>query len=489
LTSLHIGFVSQGWAPDVGGIESHTSDLVRELLELGHRVSAICLDYTGKAEPFGTTRTTVGGVEVTRMSYGYHDHDSLAKVVRNRSAEQVFAAWLDEVEPDVLHVHHLTGFGLGVLTTAKSRGVKQLMTLHDYWPICPRGQMFRVDNVNCEGIDPTACGTCLAKSFPHVMPSGRGKHYGPYDSVDENGNPSGEPEQLEADDAVVASRRTEFALHCLHHADLLATPSARTRDIYIAAGLHPDELTVVENGIDVQGLRFEVDSLKSCLRPRSEVRLGILGTVLPSKGVLELAQVFAELKAEGRATNLVLEIHGHMPSYHGDSTYVESLLVLDEQTPDLHVMGPFGHGALGTLLSRLDGVAAPSRWEEVFGLTVREARAAGLPVLVSDAGGLPSVADGGAGLVVSRDDRQAWKDAIALFAEDDAQRAAWANSSAPVWSAGQMAVEYVELYRSMLSKDEVAQEVPGPAEPAAEVEVPQETKLQSKADKSSQAGS
>ncbi len=454
MISLHIGFVSQGWAPDVGGIESHTSDLVRELLKLGHRVSAICLDYTGKTEPFGTTRTTQSGVEVTRMSYGYHDHDSLAKVVRNRDAEQVFAAWLDDVQPDLLHVHHLTGFGLGVMTTAKSRGVRQLMTLHDYWPICPRGQMFRVDNVNCTGIDPTACGKCLSKSFPHVMPSAGAKHYGPYDSVDEDGSATGLPEQLAADDAEVSSRRTEFALHCLHHADLLATPSARTREIYIAAGLHPDRMTVVENGIDVEGLRFEVESLKNAMRPQEKVRLGVLGTVLPSKGVLELAQAFAELKAEGRAPNLVLEIHGHMPSYHGDTSYVESLIALDKETPDLEVKGPFGHGALGTLLSRLDGVAAPSRWEEVFGLTVREARAAGLPVLVSDMGGLPSVVEGGAGLVVPWDDRQAWKDAIALFAEDTAQREAWAASTAPVWTAEQMAGQYLELYRSMLAMED-----------------------------------
>ena len=460
MTSLHIGFVSQGWAPDVGGIESHTSDLVSELLKRGHRVSALCLDYTGKAEPFGTTTTIQGGVELTRMSYGYHDHDSLAKVVRNRKAETVFAAWLDDVGPDLLHVHHLTGFGLGVLTTAKSRGVKQLMTLHDYWPICPRGQMFRVDNVNCMGIDPTACGKCLAQSFPHVMPSAGAKHYGPYDSLDDNGVPTGKAEQLASDDTVVASRRTEFALHCLHHADLLVTPSARTREIYIAAGLHPDKLTVVENGINVDGLRFEVESLRSAMRPREKVRLGVLGTVLPSKGVLELAQAFAELKAEGRAPDLVLEIHGHMPSYHGDNSYVESLIALDKVTPDLEVKGPFGHGALGTLLSRLDGVAAPSRWEEVFGLTVREARAAGLPVLVSDMGGLPGVVDGGAGLVVGRDDRQAWKDAIALFAEDTAQREAWAASSAPVWTAEQMAGEYLELYRSMLATDAPALDEP-----------------------------
>jgi glycosyltransferase involved in cell wall biosynthesis len=447
---LHIGFVAQGWSPGVGGIESHTADLVRELQKLGHRVSALCLDYSGKAEAFGTTSEWVSGVEVTRMSYGYHDHDSLSKVVRNRAAEDVFGAWLDRVKPDLLHIHHLTGFGLGVIWTAKARGVKQVMTLHDYWTLCPRGQMFRTDGHVCLVLDPDLCGACLAKSFPHVMPSAGALSYGPFDGLDRDGNPNGEPEGLEASDSAVAARRTEFAMHCLAGVDLLTTPSARTREIFCGVGLAPEKITVVENGIEISEIRHEVNRQRATLPERVGVRLGIVGSVLPSKGVLELALAYAQLRKEGRAGSLTLEVHGNMPPYHGDSTYGERLLELASQTPGLEVVGPFGHGGLAAILSRLDGVAAPSRWEEVFGLTVREARAAGLPVLVSDAGGLPGVVGGGAGLVIPRDNQAAWVDALDVFANDTEQRNRWASYPAPLQSSSEMALAFEGLYRSIL---------------------------------------
>lgn len=449
MSSIHIGFVAQGWSPDIGGIESHTADLVRELQLLGHRVSALCLDYSTKAEPFGVTKEVVQGVEVTRMSYGYHDHDSLSKVVRNRDAEGVFDAWLDHAKPDLLHIHHLTGFGLGVLATAKARGVKQVMTLHDYWSLCPRGQMLRTDGVVCSGLDPALCGACLAKAFPHLMPSTGARSFGPYDATDSHGRAMGEAEQLEGSDEIVAARRTGYALQALAGVDLLATPSARTRDIYCAAGLPSERIVVVENGIDVEGLHDEVASLRRDVQGDEFVRLGVIGSVLPSKGVLELAEVYAALRSAGRAPNLILEIHGNMPPYHGDSSYVIRLQALAEKTEGLEIRGPFAHGGLAAILSRLDGVAAPSRWEEVFGLSVREARVAGLPVLVSDAGGLPEVASGGAGLVLPREDRAAWREALLLFAGDAEQRRAWADCPAPVHTAKSMALAYEALYQSL----------------------------------------
>ena len=465
---LHVGLVAQGWEPDVGGIESHTHDLTRELSARGHRVSALCLDYTGRAEPYGIAIEDRPQARVTRMTYAYHDHDHLGMVVRNREAERVFSDWLERERPDVVHVHHLTGFGAGVLACARAHGVPTVMTLHDYWPLCPRGQMVRVDGDLCEGLDPHRCAACLRTCFPHLFPSTGGQALGPCDGLGAAGEPTGEPEQLGGEgldgedlDALAAERRTDFAIDSLLLADQLVTPSARTAEIYGELGgprgLTRDRIEVVENGIDVGGLAREVRRLRTAVRQgltscaEPDLKLGIVGSVLPSKGVLELCEAYAEAREDARVGKLTLHVHGNLPPYHGDDSYVRALRALARETPGIEIHGPFEHGGLARILADLDGVAAPSRWEEVFGLTVREARAAGLPVIVSDAGDLPAVTDGGkAGLVVARKDRQAWRDALERFATDPHGRAAWGAHATSPRTAREMARQLEGIYRRVV---------------------------------------
>lgn len=436
---MDVGFVCQGWFPDVGGVESHAFDLARALATRGHRVHVLCLDYSPDKEPYTTTDSEVEGVSVRRMAYLYQDQSALVDMVHNDRANDVVLAWLAETPCDVIHVHHLTGFGLGALGAIHDVGQPLVMTLHDYWALCPRGQMLRHDGVICRVPEPEPCATCIASSWGHLMPSGGGRAEGV----------GAEPVE---GDVGAAAARTAYALECLAQPNRLFTPGHRAREVFLRAGLAPDSIEVVENGIDVEGLAAAVAELRAAAGPRGDgvVRLGVLGTVLPSKGVLELARAFQRAAAPG----LELHVHGALPSYHGDTGYVEALQALAAEVDGLHVHGPFESGDLPRVLAGLDGVAAPSRWEEVYGLTVREARAAGLPVLVADAGDLPAVAAGGAaGLVLPPEDEDAWVEALGRFARDDEARAAWSRAEAPVHTSRAMMLQleraYVEVVRDV----------------------------------------
>jgi len=432
---LDVALLCHGWFPDVGGIESHTRELARELRARGHRVRALCLDYGEELEPYSVRREDVEGVDVHRMAYLYHDHRALADVVENRRAEEVAGAWLAKRRPDVLHVQHVTGFGIGVLRTAREAGIPTVATLHDYWSLCPRGQMMRDDLTVCERPEPAACGACLRATWPHLMPSGGGEARGP-DGRDVD------------DDEAAAAERTSFALKCLEHPRRLLTPSAAARDVYGRAGLAPERIEVCENGVETAHLAEEVARLRAT-RPRSdgEVRLGVLGSVLPSKGALELTLAFLEADVEGMA----LEIHGNLPSYHGDESYVDELQRLAEGNERVRLHGPYRFDRLAGILADLDGVAAPSRWVEVYGLTVREAAAAGLPVLVSDAGDLSAVAnEGRAGLVVAVDDHTGWVDALRRFGTDAEARRRWSEGAPRLRATREMVDQIEGVYREVV---------------------------------------
>lgn len=430
---LTLGLVGLGWYPDVGGVESHTRDLARELVRRGHRVRALALDMSAGLEPYSVATRELDEVRVTRMAYRFHDHRALADLVSSPRAETVARTWARAERLDLVHVHHASGWGLGILPALAAADVPAVMTLHDFWPLCPRGQMLRTDGEVCGEASPARCAPCLARTWPHLMPSGGGEAR------------AVGGEALGGDEPAAAAR-TASSLLALGTARRLFTPSHSTRAAYVRAGLDEGRIEVVENGVDVEELARAVAALRARAAPRTELRLGVLGTVLPSKGALELARVFVEARVPG----LTLEIHGALPGYHGDERYVEELRALAAREPLVRVHGPFDHRRLAEILATLDGVAAPSRWNEVYGLTVREARAAGLPVLVSDAGALPDVVEwGAAGLVVPAEDRAAWAAALRAFA-DPARRSAWAAHTKRPRSARAMTLQLERAYCEVL---------------------------------------
>jgi len=364
--------------------------------------------------------------------------------------------WITSKPTDVVHVHHLTGFGTSILEAIRELEKPVVMTLHDYWALCPRGQMFDTEGDVIRSLDNGHCGECLAKTWPHLMPSGGGEARGPQgDEV--------------AGDAGAASARTAFAIKCLESANRLFTPSAAAKQIYVDAGIAPEAIEVVPNGIEVKQLSASVRRQRAVLigqTTHAEIRLGVLGTLLPSKGCLELIRAFQEANVR----DLTLEIHGNMPSYHGDATYVEKIREIAGNDARIRVHGPYDHARLATIMATLDGVAAPSRWCEVFGLTVREARAAGLPVLVSNAGDLGSVAaEGKAGVVVEVDDHAGWVQALKTFA-DYKYRAAWRRHDTQPRSAYDMMLQLEDAYVKVLR--EVSGTEPRLRYPAGEPHTP-----------------
>lgn len=433
---MNVGILAMGWKPDVGGIPSHTDDLARELGRRGHQTFVLCLDTSGEREPFSVEDSIVDGVSVRRVAYAYGDHAKLFDLMSHRKLNDVVLGWMAETPCDVIHVHHLTGFGGGALRAVDDVGQPLVMTLHDYWMLDPRGQLFRPDGSRRAPNDAEALAQDLRETWPHLLPSGGAAAEGA----------DGETFDSDVD---VCRAYLDYSLGVLALPKRLVAPSRATAEVFERAGVPEGRIEVVENGVDATHLAEEVARLRGERASDAPVTLGVIGTVLPSKGVLELARAFVELDH----SELRLVVAGNAVPYHGDTRVIDALRELAEAHPRLELRGEFSRDELPSLLAELDGVAAPSRWDEVYGLTVREARAAGLPVLVSDIGALPAVADGGAaGLVVPADDPQAWREALARFADDAEARAGWAAHPSPVRSAAEMARELERLYADVVEE-------------------------------------
>ena len=375
-----IGLLCRGWDPDAGGVESHTLGIARSLVSLGVRVDVLCTDRNPNRPDYGIGDWVIGGVRVRRMNLPSASHRALESFDEDACVDARVREWLVHTQPDLVHVHHLSGFGFGALAEIERHGLESIVSLHDYWTLCPRGQMFSVSAEACASVEPAICSECIEHTWPGVT----------------------------APPASVV-QRLDRARHALQRARHLIVPSLAAGEILRGAGFGSLKFTCVPNGIDGVKLAEAVAHLRGGRAVGK--RVGVIGAVQPSKGVLELAQALMEVDDD----ELVLDVHGPLNDYHGSTVYTEALLDLAAKAGRIRLHGPFRAADLPRVLASIDALAAPSRWEEVFGLSAREARAVGLPVLAARRAGLGEWERTAGVTLVTGTSQEDWVQALSSF--------------------------------------------------------------------------
>ncbi len=435
--TLDILLVAHGLPPEsVGGVEQHVDGLARALVSAGHRVEVYA--RTGGAGPQGEVRDGDGDDAVpyrtARVVYRYEDIEDLRGLYRVPLLDRAFAAFLAKRQFDVAHVHHLTGMSTGLLGELREAGIPSVLTLHDYWLMCPRGQMWHTDGTPCARVEPERCGGCLAPAFGGWLPP-----------------------------AHRAARLTALhadALAVLGTADRLVAPSSRVAPAFAALGLDPDRIRVVENGVDTTALeQLEPPPVHR----EGPLRVGYLGTLIPSKGLDVLVDAFQQLPP-GTAE---LSIWGNAVPYHGDEGFLQRVFGRLRPGDAVAYRGPYHTGDLPRILAPIDVVVAPALWHEAFGLTVREGLAAARPVIVSRIGGLQdAVEDGVEGLVVEPGDREQLAAALQRLAGDRAGLAAMGRAGRRRCRGfAAMAHDLLALYREIANGHAESTPAPGGSAP------------------------
>ena len=112
-----------------GGIGVYLTDVSRLLAESGERVSMLRL-FSG--EQNYPSREQSGGYAIRSSS-----------IMRRRDADQAVLSLIDQLAPDVIHLHS-TYYGLGPwMIPPLSARAGLLLTQHDVTPFCPAGTLLR----------------------------------------------------------------------------------------------------------------------------------------------------------------------------------------------------------------------------------------------------------------------------------------------------------------------------------------------------------
>jgi glycosyltransferase involved in cell wall biosynthesis len=394
--SLKVLFVTHGFPPDqMAGAEVYSWAIARGMRARGVDVCVLSPAVRTGHPDLALIEEEVDGVRVLRLNQRYADLYRLRATYQNDAVDALFAVLLERERPDVVHVQHVIGVSAGVLAVARRAGVPVVMTLHDYWFHCPRGQRMTPRLHLCEKVEPWRCAACVGKKRVRYLLNWLG------------GVARGGPPEMRGEGAVVRSvkaaprvfaylaaegwtapirRRRAHMQAMLECADLVLSPSEHLRAQFIEGGLPAERIEFSENGLDTApfatlGPRPPIDGAR---RP---LRFGFVGTLIPNKGCDLLVEAFQSMP-EGRAT---LDVYGAGggPNAARDEARLRTM----NRHPGVVLRGRFDNRRIAEILRALDVLVVPSRWWENSPLTLHEAVMADMAAVTADHGGMREIAE------------------------------------------------------------------------------------------------
>ncbi len=374
----------------IGGVEIYTKRIADTLRSLGDRPEVISLERVDAEQ---------GGVRiVTDTEYGYpvhrlHAHPDvvgrpLGMIYDSPDIQRAIERILDASPPDVLHLH--SGYLLGgdVLGAALRRRIPTVVTLHDFWFICPRVTLIHPSGRLCTGPDtPEKCAWCLStEQRRYRVPDGlTGGLFGRA-MVTALSSQSVAALMGKGNSIQSLAARRETLIDRLSRADVILSPSHFLLDEVVRAGFPRGRILVSRYGIDAQ-------PVKRRERKTADLRVGYLGQIAPHKGVHLLIEAARHLSS----APIAVRIYGD-PAPH--PLYTKRLRRLAHGDARIAFQGPYQHGGVYDILADLDVIVVPSVWYENAPFVIQEAQAAGVPVLASRLGGMRElVSDGQNGLL------------------------------------------------------------------------------------------
>jgi glycosyltransferase involved in cell wall biosynthesis len=266
-----------------------------------------------------------------------------------------FADLLTRIRPHVIHFHHYAEVGLEFIAIARriDPRVRIIVTLHEYQAICLNdGQMIKNGTgALCHEASLADCSGC----FKNISAE---RFY----------------------------KRERFIKDHFSKVDLFIAPSEFLRQRYIAWGVPPWQIVVLENGI-----RPVQPPPPRWLAPGERRSVfAFFGQITPYTGLDRLLLAFKQLDqlpAEAtRGIRLIVNGSGLEGQHPKFVAHMRSLL--DDAGDRVHFAGQYSHRDLYDRMATVDWVVVPSIWWENSPLVIQESLAHRRPVICSNIGGM-----------------------------------------------------------------------------------------------------
>jgi glycosyltransferase involved in cell wall biosynthesis len=366
------------------GTEVYTHSLAKALGQK-HEVLVYCHEPALDGSDTPALQERFEGVAVRRVAawpqgvrptpwqlfeYNYH----------NARIEADYIQMLAEFRPDVVHVQHLKDLSAGLLRITAQRGIPVLMTLNDYWGICPNAQCVRPQGEICLRTHARVeCGLCAAGRLKRPALRLAAPLMAP-----------------------LFLRRQRYIRAQFRHVRRFIAPAEFLRQRYIAAGIPAERIVQMEYGLDLA----RVSAAMATPRNLPRGHYAFVGSLAWQKGAHVAVEAFRALGTTGAQ----LRLYGNLNTF---PDYVRQLQERASGCAWIRFEGEADDAQLAQALAWADYLIVPSMWWENSPITIQEAYAAGIPVIASRLGALvEKVLDERSGLLFTACDAQALQDVV-----------------------------------------------------------------------------
>lgn len=142
---------------NIGGTQHHVRDLTMNMKdEYNVYVVARDRDYLRV--------TMYSGEEILSLKYYIGEKEGFPRI-HDSEIRKLLKNILCAFEIDLVHVHHTHGISFDIFDVAEELGIPMIMSMHDYYYICPTIKLLDTEGRGCNGhCDTSHCPECLQKN-------------------------------------------------------------------------------------------------------------------------------------------------------------------------------------------------------------------------------------------------------------------------------------------------------------------------------------
>ncbi|MGL4362368.1 MAG: glycosyltransferase [Cellulosilyticaceae bacterium] len=355
-----------------GGVAQVTHHLAKEFISKGHEVSIFALDYDPSKSVGQIDSFEYEGYKIRTIKSDYMHQNRLHALEENNynqpSIEAPFCDYLEEIKPDIVQFQSIQGMGANLIKVAKQLNYKTVVTMHDWWWLCPNSFMADQNDKCClqKNIDDSKCKKCIKDTIS----------------------------QLDAENFL--KKRNQY-LKTILEKDvdqvLVVTEYLKT--------YFQNNMPYIENiKVDINGV--EEGIIHNQAKKNEVIKIGFLGGVQRLKGYELLQKAVPHIQSKGWELHIYsvpkVNKHGLKKAWsYLKSQGLRKLKVKLKQVLKAHsvqpsngkiiIHPPYDTFEKETVFQEFDILLSLSIVKESSSLVVREALIRNIPVLTTDSGG------------------------------------------------------------------------------------------------------